>query len=278
MGPVRDESGLSVQHCVSRSVRDSAGLLDATRGPGIGDTVIAPPPARPYVDELGADPGRLRIGMLDHHPQGGSVDAEVTHATQAVGRLLESLGHHVEPAWPKALEDKTFGSTFGALWSANMGLSRRRFEDLLGRPLEERELEPLNRVQADFANHFTAVDYGLALSAVAQYRREVQSWWYDGWDLLLTPTVAELPLKLGTIVNDPDNPMSAMERAGQFVPFTPPFNTSGQPAISLPLEWTAEGLPVGVQLVAAYGREDLLVRIASQLEQANPWAHRTPEM
>ncbi|MDT5108102.1 MAG: amidase [Mycobacterium sp.] len=278
MGPVRDESGLSVQHCVSRSVRDSAGLLDATRGPGIGDTVIAPPPARPYVDELGADPGRLRIGMLDHHPQGGSVDAEVTHATQAVGRLLESLGHHVEPAWPKALEDKTFGSTFGALWSANMGLSRRRFEDLLGRPLEERELEPLNRVQTDFANHFTAVDYGLALSAVAQYRREVQSWWYDGWDLLLTPTVAELPLKLGTIVNDPDNPMSAMERAGQFVPFTPPFNTSGQPAISLPLEWTAEGLPVGVQLVAAYGREDLLVRIASQLEQANPWAHRTPEM
>ena len=278
MGPIRDESGLSVQHCVSRSVRDSAGLLDATRGPGVGDTVIAPPPARPYVDELGADPGRLRIGILDHHPQGGSVDAEVTDATQAVGRLLESLGHDVEAAWPKALEDKTFGSKFGALWSANMGLSRRRFEDLLGRPLEEHELEPLNRVQADFADHFTAVDYGLALSAVAQYRREVQSWWYDGWDLLLTPTVAELPLKLGTIVNDPDNPMSAMERAGQFVPFTPPFNTSGQPAISLPLEWTPEGLPVGVQLVAAYGREDLLFRIASQLEQANPWARRTPEI
>jgi len=278
MGPIRDESGLSVQHCVSRSVRDSAGLLDATRGPGVGDTVIAPTPARPYVDELGADPGRLRIGILDHHPQGGSVDAEVTDATQAVGRLLESLGHDVEAAWPKALEDKTFGSKFGALWSANMGLSRRRFEDLLGRPLEEHELEPLNRVQADFADHFTAVDYGLALSAVAQYRREVQSWWYDGWDLLLTPTVAELPLKLGTIVNDPDNPMSAMERAGQFVPFTPPFNTSGQPAISLPLEWTPEGLPVGVQLVAAYGREDLLFRIASQLEQANPWARRTPEI
>ena len=85
-----------------------------------------------------------------------------------------------------------------------------------------------------------------------------------------------MPLKLGTIVNDPEHPMAPMVRAGQFVPFTPPFNTSGQPAISLPLQWTDEGLPVGVQLVAAYGREDVLVRVASQLEQAQPWAHRTP--
>ena len=186
------------------------------------------------------------------------------------------MGHHVEAAWPKALEDKTFGAKFGALWSTNMGVSLRRFEEQLGRPLEDHEFEPMNRVQADFATHFTSVDYALALSAVAQYRRAVQSWWHDGWDLLLTPTLAELPLKLGTIVNDPDHPMSPMQRAGEFAPFTPPFNTSGQPAISLPLEWTAEGLPVGVQLVAAYGREDVLIRIASQLEQAKPWAHRTP--
>lgn len=277
-GPIRDESGLSVQHCVSRTVRDTAALLDATHGPGIGDTVIAPPPARRYVDELGAEPGRLRIGILDHHPQGGSVDAEVTLATQAVGRLLESLGHHVEAAWPKALEDKTFGSTFGALWSANMGLSQRRFAEQLGRPLADDEFEPMNRIQADFAAHFTSVDYALALSAVAQFRRALQSWWHDGWDLLLTPTVAEVPIKLGTIVNDPEHPMAAMRRAGDFVPFTPPFNTSGQPAISLPLEWTAGGLPIGVQLVAAYAREDVLIRVASQLEQANPWGHRTPDV
>jgi len=278
LGPVRDESGLSVEHCVSRTVRDSAALLDATRGPGIGDTVIAPPPARPYVEELGADPGRLRVGILDHHPQGGPVDAEVTDAAQAVGTLLESLGHRIEVGWPKALEDKTFGSKFRALWSANMGMSQRRFEEQLRRPLEDHEFEPMNRAQADFARNFTSVDYALALAAVAQYRRAVQSWWNDGWDLLLTPTLGELPLKLGTIVNDPDNPMSPMRRAGEFVPFTPPFNTSGQPAISLPLEWTAEGLPVGVQLVAAYGREDILFRIASQLEEAKPWAHRTPEI
>jgi amidase len=278
LGPVRDESGLAVEHCVSRTVRDSAALLDATRGPGVGDTVIAPAPARPYVEELGADPGRLRIGMLDHHAQGGRVDAEVTDATQAVGKLLESLGHHVEAAWPKALEDETLGSKFGAMWSANISISKRRFEDRLGRPLEEHELEPMNRVQAEYAKHFSAIDYALALSGIAQFRRVMQSWWHEGWDLLLTPTVAELPLKLGTIVNDPDDPMSPMRRAGDFVPFTPPFNTSGQPAISLPLEWTAAGLPVGVQLVAAYGREDVLIRVASQLEQAKPWSDRKPEI
>lgn len=277
-GPARDESGLAVEHCVSRTVRDSAALLDATCGPGIGDTVSAPPPARPYVDELRTDPGRLRIGMLDHHPQGGQVDAEVTKATRAVGKLLESLGHHVEPSWPKALEDKTFGRMFGALWSANVGLSERIFEDQLGRKLEDHEFEPMNRVQTDYAEHFSAIDYVQALSAVTQYRRALRSWWHDGWDLLLTPTLAELPLPLGTIVNDPDHPMSPMKRAGQFVVFTPPFNVSGQPAISLPLEWTAEGLPVGVQLVAAYGREDVLFRVASQLEQANPWAQRTPDI
>jgi amidase len=278
LGPVRDESGLSVEHCVTRTVRDSAALLDATRGPGIGDTVIAAAPTRPYVEELGADPGRLRIGILDHHPQGGPVDPECTAAARNVGSLLESLGHDVEPAWPKVLEDNSSGATFGALWSANMGVSKRRFEEQLGRSLEDRELEPMNRVQADFASHFSSVDYALALSAVTHYRRAMQSWWHDGWDLLLTPTVAELPLKLGTLANDPEHPMTVMERAGRFVPFTPPFNMSGQPAISLPLEWTTDGLPVGVQLVAAYGREDVLVRVASQLEQANPWAGRTPNV
>ena len=278
LGPNRDESGLSVQHCVSRTVRDSAALLDATRGPGIGDTVIAPAPTRPYVEELGADPGRLRVGLLDHHPQGGPVDAECTTAARNAGALLESLGHIVEPAWPKALEDSTSGTAFGAMWSANMGVSRRRFSEQLGRPLEDDEFEPMNRVQADFATHFSSVDYALALSAATQYRRAMQSWWYDGWDLLLTPTLAELPLKLGTLANDPDQPMAVMRRAGQFVPFTPPFNMSGQPAISLPLEWTADGLPVGVQLVAAYGREDVLLRVASQLEQANPWIGRIPNI
>ena len=159
-----------------------------------------------------------------------------------------------------------------------MGTSRRRFEAQLGRPLTPEDMEPANWAQAELAVHFTSVDYALALAGSAQYRRAIQSWWHDGWDLLLTPTLAELPLTLGTLINDEANPTALMSRAGQFVPFTPPFNTSGQPAISLPLEWTADGLPVGVQLVAGYGREDVLIRIASQLEQAQPWIGRTPNL
>ena len=278
LGPVRDESGLSVEHCVSRTVRDTAALLDAVRGPGVGDTVVAPPPGRPYVDELGVDPGRLRIGVLDHHPYGHPVEDECAEAARSAARLLESLGHDVSEAWPTALEDASFGSRFGALWSTNMGVAQRRFEDLLGRPLADDEFEPMNRAQADFAENFTSVEYALALSAVAQYRRAVQAWWSEGWDLLVTPTLGQVPLEIGTIRNNPENPMEAMVKAGQFVPFTPPFNTTGQPAISLPLHWTAGGLPVGVQLVAAYGREDLLIQVASQLEIAQPWSDRHPNI
>ena len=165
LGPIRDETALSVELCVSRTVRDTATLLDAVRGPGIGDTVIAPAPSRRYVDEVGAEPGRLRIGLLDHHPQGGAVAPECAAAVRSVASLLESLGHTVEQAWPAALEDTTLTLHFGALWSTNMGVGLRRFEEQLGRPLTEDEFEPMNRVQAEIATHFTAVDYALAFSA-----------------------------------------------------------------------------------------------------------------
>jgi amidase len=278
LGPLRDETALSVELCVSRTVRDTATLLDTVRGPGIGDTVIARLPARRYVLELGADPGRLRIGLLDHNPQGGAVAPECAAAARSVATLLESLGHTVEPAWPAALADTSLRLHFATLWSTNIGVGLRRFEEQVGRPLTADEFEPMNRAQADIAAHFTAVDYALAFSAATHFRRALQAWWTDGWDLLVTPTVAELPLPLGVIANNPDNPLEAVERAFQFIPFTPAFNMSGQPAINVPVEWTDTGLPVGVQLVAAYGREDVLLRVASQLETAKPWAHRTPDV
>jgi len=278
LGPIRDETALSVELCVSRTVRDTATLLDTVRGPGVGDTVIARLPARRYVLELNADPGRLRIGVLDHHPQGGAVAPECAAAARSVATLLESLGHNVEPAWPAALADTSLRLHFATLWSTNIGVGLRRFEEQVGRPLTADEFEPMNRVQAEIAAHFSAVDYALAFSAATHFRRALQAWWTDGWDLLLTPTVAELPLRLGVIANNSDNPLEVMERAFQFIPFTPPFNMSGQPAINVPVEWTDTGLPVGVQLVAAYGREDVLLRVASQLETARPWAHRTPEV
>lgn len=277
-GPARDESNLGVEHCVSRSVRDTARLLDATRGPGIGDTVIAPPPERPYAHEVGADPGRLRIGMLDHSPRGIPVDPACVAGVHATARLLESLGHHVEPAWPAALRDQDSGRTFGALWSTNMGMALRRFADALGRPMTVDDIEPMNWAQAEFAKQLSAVDYAAAQAATVTFRRAIQQWWSDGWDLLLTPTLAAPPLPIGTIRNNPERPMEPLVIAGTWVAFTGQFNMSGQPAISLPLHRTVDGLPVGMQLVAGYGREDVLIRVASQLESAQPWAHLTPDV
>jgi amidase len=268
MGPNRDESNLGVEHCVSRTVRDSARLLDATHGRGVGDVIIAPLPARPFADEVGADPGRLRIGLLDHSPRGFANAA----------KLLESLGHHVEPAWPEVLADNEAGRTFGQMWSTNMGMSLRRFSDALGHEMTLDDVELMNWAQAQFANNVSGVDYAAALAASVKFRRAVQSWWTQGWDLLLTPTLAAPPLPVGSLPNDPERPMAPLVTAGEWVTFTGQFNMSGQPAISLPLHRTSAGLPVGIQLVAAYGREDVLIRVASQLEQAAPWAHLTPEL
>ena len=281
LGPARDESNLGVELCVSRSVRDTALLLDAVHGPGVGDTVIAPAPSRPYVQELGADPGRLRIGVLDHYPTGGAIHPENEAAARNAAALLESLGHHVEESFPQPLADPEFSRRFSAMWSTNMAVAIGRIATALGRPVTLDDVELVNWTQAEFARSVSGVDYATALAAMSLARRAVQQWWVGtddqpGFDLLVTPTLAEPPLPIGTFDNNPSQPMAPMIRAGAYVPFTPAFNATGQPAISLPLHWTADGLPVGVQLVAAYGREDLLLRVASQLEHAQPWAHRHP--
>lgn len=271
VGPARAETGLGVELCVSRSVRDTAGLLDAVRGPGVGDSVIAPAPQRPYVDEVGADPGRLRIGLLDVHPRGEFLHDDCTLAVRAAASLLEGLGHIVEPAWPAALADTTLTQQFMALWATQLAMAARGFSETLGREVTADDIEPVNWVLIEGAQRVSAVDYAGAQAAVYRFRRALQQWWADGWDLLLTPTVAEPPPLLSEFENDPDHPTAPMRRGGQFAAFTPPFNMSGQPAISLPLHRNADGLPIGVQLAAAYGREDILIRVAAQLESAQPW-------
>jgi amidase len=283
MGPDRDESGLSTQLCVSRSVRDTARLLDAVHGPGVGDTVIAPPPVRPYTEELGADPGRLRIGLLDSHPTGGALHDDCVTAVRAAATLLEGLGHDVTPGHPQVLEDAEFPRRFAAMWATLMAVGIEALGTTLGRTMTEDDIEPVNWAQGQYAAQLSATEYATSLAAVAQYRRRVHQWWADGWDLLLTPTVAAPPLPIGALYDADDDlanerAMTPSARAGRFVAFTPQFNATGQPAISLPLHWNAAGLPIGVQLVAAYGREDVLIRIASQLEAAAPWADRRPPL
>ena len=201
---------------------------------------------------------------------------DCVEAARAAATLLEQLGHHVEPAWPESLADEELPRRFGAQWAVMMSLGIDGLAKMAGREIGADDVEAVNWVQAEFARSVSGVDYGRAQAAIVEFRRRTQQWWADGWDLLVSPTVAEPPPKIGEHLPRPDDPMAGMRRAGEWVPFTPPFNMSGQPAISLPLHWNGDGLPIGVQLVAAYGREDLLIRVAAQLEAAHPWAHRTP--
>jgi amidase len=272
-GPHRAETGLGVELAVSHSVRDTAALLAAVSGPGVGDSVIAPESPVGFVDALRRDPGRLRIGVLAHHPTGGAIEDDCVAAAESAARMLEGLGHSVEYAHPAALADADGTARFMALWSVGAAMNLAAYGELLGRPLTESEVEPMNWAQAEFARRMSGVDHAAALAAVADFRRRCLSWWAGGFDLLVTPTTAQVSPPIGDHANDPASPMEPLRRAAEWVAFTPAFNTSGQPAVSLPLQRTASGLPVGVQLVADYGREDLLISVAAQLEAAHPWPH-----
>ena len=275
LGPFRSETALGVEHVVCRTVRDTAGLLDATHGPGIGDTIIAPSPTRSYADEVGAPPGRLRIGVLAGSTR-VEVHPECRAAVERTAALLGELGHDVSEGEPPALQDESLVGTFSALWAAQTRAGMLTAGRWLGRTLGPEDVEPLTWALAERAKDLTADDYVNAQAAIATYRRAVHQWWADGWDLLVTPTVADLPPLLGEMAQDEANPFAPFVRAGAFAVFTPAFNTTGQPAISLPLHWTTDGIPIGVQLVAGYGREDVLVRVAAQLEEAVDWGARRP--
>jgi amidase len=268
-GPSGDESGPGTELCVSRTVRDTALMLDAVHGPGVGDRVIAPPPARPYARELEAGRTALRIGILDRYPSGEPVHPDCADAVRAAGGLLESLGHRVDHAYPAALADPGIGGPIGLVASAHLALAVDQLAVVLGREAGPDDVEPATWARTRRGRQATATEHARALSACTRFRRAVHQWWADGYDLLLTPTAGQPPALLGTLGGDP-----AAQSA--YTAFTRPFNVTGQPAISLPLSWNRAGLPVGVQLVAAYGREDLLIDVAAQAERARPWAGRTP--
>jgi amidase len=264
-----------VEHVVARSVRDAATVLDAVHGNEPGDLYVLAPPARPYATEVGADPGRLRIGLLTRAPY-GDVHAECVAAAEAAARLLGSLGHTLEPAWPPALFDEQMPRRTQALWSVGSAKDLLDLAEMLGRPVTADDVEPYTWATAEYAKRFSGADYLLASEAQQEYAARVARWWTTGYDLLLTPTATEPPPLLEELSPDPARPLRIGRRFGRIAAFTMPWNITGQPAISLPLHWTRDGLPVGVQLVADLGREDLLVRVAAQLEQAAPWAGRRP--
>jgi amidase len=275
MGPDYGEywSGLVISHAVTRSVRDSAAILDILAGYMPGDPYTALPPARPYRDEVGADPGRLRIGVLT---SAAGLHPECAAAARAAGTLLQSLGHTVEDAHPAALDEReAMTQHFMVLVTSWVAATLAEWGETIGTPVGPDDVEPTTWAMAELGRACPAPQYIRTVETLQAYTRRMASWWESGFDLLLSPTLAAPPPRLGELLPPPENPL-ATERALAYVPFTAPFNITGQPAASLPLHWTADGLPVGVQLVAAYGREDLVLRVSAQIEQAQPWASRRP--
>jgi amidase len=275
-GPVTGEAwaGSTIDGCVARTVRDAAGVLDVISHPMPGDPYYAPPLPGPLAREVGADPGRLRIGVLDRPGVEGYLDdPECRAAVARAAALLESLGHHVEQSAPAAMLEQEFLRHFINIIAADTEATMQAFEMLLGRRIGEDEIEPRNAAHRRAGQALSAPAYLQSRAWLGMWTRRMADWW-TGHDLLLTPTLGAPPPELGWFTAD--GPEQEERRIASFIPYTAQFNMTGQPAISLPLHWTPGGLPVGVQLVAAYGREDLLVRVASQLEQAAPWADRHP--
>lgn len=269
--------GLTTELAVTRSVRDTAAMLDAIHGPAPGDPYAVPAPERPFLEEVGAKAGRLRIGMLTT-PPGGQFEAHpaCVAAARAAGDLLASLGHDVDDSAPDGLDDPDYIPNFLVRWTSGVLWNLKYWAAEIGRELTPDDVERLTWALAEAGRAHSGADFLRAVEYGQKVSRDTAQWWADGHDLLLTPTTAEPAPLLGEHDAPPDNPLMPIIRATPFAVFTAGFNTTGQPAISLPLGQTEDGLPVGVQLVAAFGREDLLLRVAAQLEQAAPWADRLP--
>ncbi|MEM9606968.1 MAG: amidase [Actinomycetota bacterium] len=274
MGPLQEEWSVSVQHVVCHTVRDCAGILDITAIPFPGDGVIAPPPARPYAEEVGADVGRLRIGLLPTSTRSDvRTDPECEQAARETAALLERLGHDVDEAHPSALDSiEDLGDAFMTNWFTNCRRNLTWIESCIGRELTEDDVEPATWLMAQMAGSVTGQQLAAAYGAMAAFRRQMADWWASGYDLLLSPTMAALPPVLGDLVAADDDPTRALRHSLPYAAFTSAFNVTGQPGISLPLAQSESGLPIGVQLVGAYARDDLLIRIAAQLEAEVRWA------
>ncbi len=283
LGPEAGEAwgGLVARLAVTRTVRDTAAVLDAVQGTMPGDPYTAPPPSRPYLDEVGADPGHLRIGFTLACPDPAvAVHPECVAAVEGAVRLLTAEGHRVEEAQPAPWADPStmaeltthFINCYAAWTLADV----EHLAAATGGPFGPDDLEPNTWALVEMGKGVTALQYLQAQSMMNDYCRSMAAFWADGYDLLLSATIPEPPPTLGQFDATDDNPMVGLFRSAAVVPYTIPFNITGQPAISLPLHWSADGLPIGVQLVAAYGREDLLIRVAAQLETVAPWADRRP--
>ena len=267
-------SGLVAEHVLTRSVRDSAALLDATAGPDVGDPYWAPPPARPFRAEVGTAPGRLRIAFSVHAASGVPVHADCVSAVEDAAALCAALGHDVEDAAP-AFDNVALTRAFVSIYAAEAAQNLATIERVTGWKPTRESFEPLTWALHEMGASLSAADYLTAVQDLQGLARVVARFFVDH-DVWLTPVLAEPPLPLGALDAPPGNPLGGFFRAAEWCPFTPLCNATGQPAMSVPLFWNVAGLPIGSHFVGRFGDEATLFRLAAQLEAARPWAGRRP--
>src|SRR5882724_4838232 len=275
LGPDRGEGwgGFSVGHVVSISVRDSAVMMDAIHGAEPSSPYVAPPPERPFSQEVGRDPGKLRIAFTDRSPYGDAIDPEITAAVREIASLLAGLGHHVEERAPELAADPA--AVIATIVGGNTALTVRLIEQKVGRDMTDNDLEILTLASAHNAQKTTATDYVAAQFAAFQISRALAAF-FETCDLFLCPTLCSPPLRIGeldTMSSDLSHIAPILRR---YMPATAMYNMSGQPAMSMPLAWNAAGLPLGMMFSAKLGDEGVLFRLAGQLEQARPWRSKLP--
>jgi amidase len=267
-------SGLVAEHAITRSVRDSAALLDCTAGPDVGDPYWAPPPIRPFLEEVCAHPGRLRIAFTVDAGPDIKVHQDCVTAVRDAAALCAELGHDVVERTPNIQRD-AINRSFVAVWAAGCTGNLEGISYVTGKKLGPDQVEPVTWALHEMGVKVRGADYLLSLMVLQKFSRDLHRFMAD-YDVLLTPTLGEPPVPLGTFDAPPDNPLLGFLRTLQFVPFTPIANATGQPAMTVPLFWNDEGLPVGVHFMGRFGDEATLFRLAAQLEQARSWANRRP--
>ena len=289
--------GAVVEHVLTRSVRDSAAMLDATHGPDAGAPFEIPLPTEPYADEVDAEPGPLRIAWTTEPMVGSSVDPECVAATERTAELLAELGHELTEAAP-AVDGPEFSRAFLTMVCAELSADLADAEVRIGRKPRRTDLEPATWALALLAGSLSAKDFACALRTLERIGRDVGSF-FQPYDLLLTPSLASLPPKIGALAPSRTEDRlfrivgslgsgrlikragllnAAADDAFQFTPWTPVYNVTGQPAMSVPADLSTSGLPIGVHFVGHFGREDTLFRLAGQLERARPWFDHLPPL
>jgi amidase len=263
-------------HVLTKSVRDSAAMIDVTLGPAPGQLYRQPPPERPFFEEVGESPGVLRIAFTDESFMGGPMHNDCVKAVHDAASLCSELGHVVDKKSP-VLNAESYGEAFLTIWSLIFHTSMIGISRSTGQKIDKDIVEPVTWAMYERGGQYGVVDYFRALQAFKEMTRSFERF-MDDYDVFLTPTLAEPPAPLGTFDATYDDPIKGYNRAISFTPFTPFVNATGVPAMSMPLYWNNEGLPIGSHFIGRYGDEATLIRLASQIEEARPWAQRHPPL